>query len=586
MSGEPENKEPKMQNAELKIKNRTLLFRILFFLLTILSFSSFAQKSSKLETINGKKYYIHTVEKEQTLYNISKIYGVTVNDIVIENPEAIDGIKPGQSLKIPYVAPKVIAKPASKADSTKYIFHNVEKGQTMFSLTRQYNVTTEVLLAENPELKDGLKAGQVIKIPRTEKEMKKEAKKEEPKEKEVKKEKEKEKMVEIMKTPTLSAVAKNISPLLNTELFVDTTKAQKKNIYTVALLLPFNSINTINIDADKIAKGDTSFPQVTEIAIEFYQGVLLALDSLKNKGFSCKLLVYDIDKGDSTKLADILAGNDMKEADLIIGPLHTSRFVQAAKFARDRNIHCISPLAQENKILFENPYVSKTVPTLTNQLEQMADHITGRYGDQNLILITTPTKDFGIIKSRINKTMKIKFDKDSVPETETSAGAIAKLVHGKTNVVIYPSNNEAKVNDFITKLQDEKSKYTIFLFGIPYWRNFSTLDQEYLDTLHYHFPSATYIDYDSPVTKRFILQYREKYSADPELYVYQGFDVGMFYFSELYNNGVNFSGKLSGANAKGLQSNFSFYRPDANSGCDNKAVFILRYLDYKLVKAE
>ena len=575
-------------SKKLEVRSRKLA-RLLpgFCLLLALFFSSnlSAQKSAKLETLNGKKYYIHTVEKEQTLYNISKIYGVTVNDIVVENPEAIDGIKPGQSLKIPYVAPKIVAKPASKADSAKYIFHNVEKGQTMFSLKKQYSVTEEILLAENPELKDGLKAGQVIKIPRTEKEIKKEVRKEESKEKEIKKEKEKAKVVEIIKTPTLSAVAKIVSPMLNVEP-VDTAKAQKKNIYTVALLLPFNSINTINIDADKIAKGDTSFPQVTEIAIEFYQGILLALDSLKNKGFSCKLLVYDIDKGDSIKLADILAGNDMKEADLIIGPLHTSRFIQVAKFARERKIHCVSPLAQENKILFENPYVSKTVPTLTNQLEEMVDHITGRYADQNLILITTPTKDFGIIKNRINATMKTILEKDSVPETKTSAGAISMLVHGKTNVVIYPSNNEANVNDFITKLQDEKSKYNILLFGIPFWRNFSTLDQEYLDTLHYHFPSAAYIDYDSPAVKRFILQYRERYTADPELYAYQGFDIGMFYFSELYNNGVNFSGKLSGTNEKGLQNNFSFSRPDATSGCDNKGVFILRYLDYKLVKAQ
>ena len=72
------------------------------------TFFSYAQEKESTDVhktrssaiINGQKYYLHTVEKGQTLFAIAKFYQRDVNDIVIDNPEAIDGIKPGQILKI------------------------------------------------------------------------------------------------------------------------------------------------------------------------------------------------------------------------------------------------------------------------------------------------------------------------------------------------------------------------------------------------------------------------------------------------------------------------------------------------------
>ena len=60
------------------------------------------QRSEKIETIDGKKFYIHSVEKGQTLYSISKTYGTTVDIILANNQDAIDGLKSGDKLKVPY----------------------------------------------------------------------------------------------------------------------------------------------------------------------------------------------------------------------------------------------------------------------------------------------------------------------------------------------------------------------------------------------------------------------------------------------------------------------------------------------------
>ena len=59
-------------------------------------------KSKNITTINGKKYYLHKVAHAQSLYGISKIYGVDVNTILKENPSASKGIIVGQDLKVPF----------------------------------------------------------------------------------------------------------------------------------------------------------------------------------------------------------------------------------------------------------------------------------------------------------------------------------------------------------------------------------------------------------------------------------------------------------------------------------------------------
>src|SRR5438105_1577806 len=87
-------------NYPLSAIRYSLIITIGYWLLTIGSFSQEVTKSKKIETVDNKKYYMHTVEKGQTLYAIAKEYSTTVNDIILENPDAIDGISPGQVLRI------------------------------------------------------------------------------------------------------------------------------------------------------------------------------------------------------------------------------------------------------------------------------------------------------------------------------------------------------------------------------------------------------------------------------------------------------------------------------------------------------
>lgn len=134
-------------------------FVILFFSLVLLSGSAFAQG----------KYKKHQVAKGETVTEIAKKYKVTPYDIFRLNPDSQNGISEGAVLLIP-TAGKVKSETAAvpvteKATRISNPIHEVKAKETMYGLTKQYNVTEQELIAANPELADGLKIGQKVIIP-------------------------------------------------------------------------------------------------------------------------------------------------------------------------------------------------------------------------------------------------------------------------------------------------------------------------------------------------------------------------------------------------------------------------------------
>jgi len=567
-------------NWKLEIKNWKHLITIYYLLFTVSQ--SFAQeelKSKKIETIDGKKYYIHTVEKGQTLYAISKEYAVSVNDIIIENPEAIDGISPGETLKIPFAkAPK--QKSLSKVDSSKYIFHKVEPKQTLYSISKMYSVSIETLNTINPELKDGLKVGQIIKIPSDKKVVKDEKKK-------IVQE-EKKPVDEISKKP-----AAEQSKVKVNEIAEDTIKAFK-NEYNIAFFLPFHLDENDPAMIDSLSQDESKISSKTKLALEFYEGAMISVDSLKKEGFKTKIFVYDLDDSDSLKLQSLSKNKELLSMDLMIGPIYSNSFIEIANFAHKHKVAIVSPLSQMNKILLSNPYASKASSSTTSQLEQMANFIVEKYRKKNVVVLnSTNIKELpyttSFTKAYNDQLLKYPSERDSVREVIYNGkdfdGIGKNLSDTAMNIIIVPSNNQVYVTELLSKLNSVIDKHKIILFGMQSWTSFDNLDIEYLNNLSLHLPSNSYIDYDSEQVKVFAKKYRSQYKTDPSNYVYQGFDVTYFYLNALKKFGSRFEKKLPDLNEKGIQIAFNFYQTTVESGYENRFCYILMYQDYKLVDA-
>jgi len=130
------------------------MFKLL--LIAGLSFFNPRQDSIGIETINGKIFIIHQVDERETLYAISRRYNVTVNQILEFNPTADAGLEIGQILKVPYVP-----KPKQIAGGT---VHKVTEKETLYSISKQYNVTIDEIKEWNNLKENALSVGQLLTI--------------------------------------------------------------------------------------------------------------------------------------------------------------------------------------------------------------------------------------------------------------------------------------------------------------------------------------------------------------------------------------------------------------------------------------
>jgi LysM repeat protein len=115
--------------------------------------------SLRLETINGKQFIIHQIDQKETLYSISRRYGVPITSIIENNPTADGGLAVGNLLKIPYV-PKAKAKPTQAGDR----IHKVEPKETLYSIARLYDVSVDDIKAWNNIKENGISIGQELII--------------------------------------------------------------------------------------------------------------------------------------------------------------------------------------------------------------------------------------------------------------------------------------------------------------------------------------------------------------------------------------------------------------------------------------
>ncbi len=590
-----------------------LLCTLYFVLCTSISYSQEKHadniaKSQNTTVVNGVKYYLHTVEKGQTLFAIAKAYDYSLNDVVLENPEAINGIKSGQVLKIPFKKIKKI-EPATTPNGANYIIYTVEAGQTLYSIAKTYNTSVEKLKTLNPELESGLKSGQTIKIslskPQTEKveKVEKVEKTEKPKPANTSKiNPTHEKPTTLVDTATFSIGPldslttvllqnKHISDSIAKLRFV--YPGRLKDEYNIAFFLPFHINDANEIELEKLINGDEQLSNKTTIALQFYEGALLAIDSLKKQKLRAKVFVYDIDDHDSLSLTKLLKKPELAKMDLMIGPLYGSSFTPIAKFAKEHTIPIVSPFIQINKILFDNLYVCKAQPSVAKQIEQMACYVIDTFHTQNIILFNDGNAKevtfYNLFKTIANKALVEKGHAatDSLKEIKNLSTLENILSPSKTNVIVLPSNNQSYVTEFISKLNSIKNqnKGKFVLFGLSNWINYDNLDFEYLNNLSVSIPSNTYTDYQNPRTLAFVKTYYDRFKTDPKPYTFQGFDITYYFISSLQKYGSGFLNTIVDNQYQGIETNLNFMQYSSNGGFENKSVYILKYQDNKLIKA-
>lgn len=559
-------------------------------------------KSSIIETVNNQKFYIHTVQPKETLYAICRTYGVSTQDVISNNSNIESGLVIGQTIKIPVSVESTQSKPQPTAqvttapiekskekiqvNSQDFYIHVIQQGQTLYSLTKLYSVTSQSILDANPGLTVNLPIGSKILIPSnntiTANQEKTQVVAEAPKVNEVVPPKE-------VPVQTAQVVQKEVvqqkEPQVEKAHFEMPKLGSKKQSIRVALILPFfldmNSIQ--NNDVEILNKRKEIYPN-TYIFMEYYEGALVALDSIRKMGVQVNLEVYDSNK-DSANIQEILSKLKPENLDLIIGPVFPNSFALAAEYAQKHKIPIVSPLSSEEIVNKSNPYIIQV-----NSPQRFRFQEIGKYASQfqncNVIhvynsvdleqeqvneckrIFTTMFADS--IKKHNIQIKEVYFPKQGIAGLEKMLNPTGK------NIIVVFSRNQAFVNNLVTKLYQYSKKYDINLLGLPNWEKYENLELDFLFDLQFQFVANGYVDYSQPQVKSFVQEYRNLYKIEPTKYSFQGFDQMLYFSKAIIESGNALPAYIISKPHVGLYESYSFVK-ESNAGIVNSSASMIQY---------
>jgi len=555
----------------------------------------------------------HTVVKGETLYSLARKYGVTIGEIINNNPGTGDTIRIGLSLNIPDRDAIPDAPPKPVVVKPDYLEHTVAPGETLYQIARRYAQGIDSLKKANPGLTEAIIPGQVIRIPvrkhdedfithvSAEKEkLDKIAKNYEvdvAKVREinpgVRERTDKGQVVKIPvervmeKADTIMEPADTITGVSHEEppegLPCESFGGKNSRIYNVALMIPM-----FLYELDSVLIDDPYHPRVPEENhpfrfLQFYEGFLVAMDSMTGMGFRVNLFVYDVDFN-MAKTAKVLLRSELSGMDLIVGPFFNKSFEMVADFARTFEINIVNPLSERNEVTLDNPYVFKLKPDPDASLDQLAAVLRRTYPHANIIIVRPNEYQFHDESIQLTRLLDEYAVKQMVFSTSGISGLKSLLSLSKDNIVVAFTGNSVLAQDLLTKLNPLRGKYIINLVGLPNWEEYPNLDVKNMINMNYHGVSQVYIDYSDEDVKSFVATYRNRFKTEPQAgnFAFDGFDSGWYFLNALNRYGKRFERCLQDMNVKLIQNHFIFSKT-ANGGYLNVYWNIYKYRDYEIV---
>ena len=592
------------------IQKQIFIFISFFLVFNTSLLAQEATKSDSIKWVDGQKYYIHTVTSGQGLFSIQKLYGVKEKDILENNPEAFDGLKPGQYLKIPF-----IKQETKKLD---YRIHVIKAGESIYSISKIYNITPEEIFKLNKEAKNGYKINQELKIPL--------AKEKAENQQQEKEKKGNGKTYKVKKKDTVYSLSKKfdvsqselieLNPIIKKDGLKKGQKIiipKKEIIIPEALYVPLDSIPLKTIEKDntpcdsviidrtkpmniglllpfemdktilekELSSNSNQKPKISNKPfLEYYQGLLLALKELKAEGLNINLHVYNT-KRDSNEIKRIIQKGEFKTLDLIFGPVYKDNFKIIQKATDSLSIPLVNPILKGTNLvensnytidLFANETViqNKTIDLISKNDSSKIFFVHSGFVDD--LVLTQPF--FKKYKKYLTENNKDSLYKELIFSDSKKINFKPFLDKKQNNLIIVLSDNQAFVSNVFTKLNICTEDFDIQLIARPKWNKFSNIDLKYFHNLNTIQINDEYIDYNkNKELIIFLKSYRKFYNIEATKYALYGYDQVLYFTSFFYSN--NQIRCLTKHNSKGLIFNFDIKK--YNRGWLNEGLFIIHY---------
>lgn len=590
---------------------------ILIFIIISCSFVSFGQPGvADVVEEDGQRFYQHKVEAGNTLWGLQRMYDVPVDVILSKNPSLKEGLKVGQIVMIP--AGKVEPKEVITED------YKVKKKETLYGLSRKFEVSVDELIRLNPELAQGLQKGQVIKVPGDGI----------PDVIEVEEEAVETNNPFVVDTITTEGVREEVTISFSDSTVKHTVMAHetmysisKRFMVTIADLMKKNNLTStslhegqvliIPVKSERIEKvdigavveaydpeGDTPLEfdvkdvysiavllplhldysagyseYLSDLSAQFYMGAVMALDTLKSQGLNAKVYFFDT-KNDSASVAKVLANENFAGMDLVIGPLMSGNLSLVADYCKLNKIRMVSPVSSDAGLLMDNRLVYASVASNISLMNELARYMLINNSNDNIVLIKpNDAKSLPLYEAFRKTFVETEFEGNRPNLIETTIdGFNTYIKRGVNTRFVVPTIDRSTAMKFMNNLNRSsfRSKADdLFVYGTKEWLNFTDINNVYKNKYNFHYVSSNMEDYYSDLAIKVNRAYRAEYKTDMSKFSMQAYDVVLFYCSSFF---------LENKKQNLLMNDFNMKQLSERDGFENSKIFLIEQEDFELIK--
>jgi LysM repeat protein len=531
------------------------------------------------------KFIYHSLKPGETVYFLSKSYGVSENEIVLSNPGIdINKLPVGAEIAVPrreFMSDRLKFNEQEK----KYIYHKVVKGESLSSIAEKYGLTVRELRRENRDLRFP-QVGDFVRVPAIKS----------------------DEIQETEQIKTDSVITVIDEPVIIVERPVGFTPVSDiKGSFDVAVMLPFylkENAERTEIDSSKTIKGKKIYKVVKRPEewiyrrsfdfVEMYEGILLAADTLRSLGLDITLHQFDI-RSDTVEITKLIMSGKLADMDLIIGPVYSHNLSKIASYARDLGIPVVSPVPLiNNSALLNNPTLFKASSSLEIAQKSLSKKISEFY-DHNFVFIYSDTsgidEDVNRFKNLIFTELSYKLPYEDIKFKELlfysrsrfDNDSINRLSHALSeqskNVVIIATEEAPVISETITEIHGLSKKFDVKVFGYPAMIEIDNLDPKLFFDLDILVYSPYWIDYTKKDVKQFNSDFKQKFLTQPSenSYAWQGYDIAYYFLSGLAIHGKDFIAHPEMHYPDLLQAEYDFVRKEAVDGFEDQKLFLLHY---------
>lgn len=522
--------------------------------------------------------HFHTIQQGETLYKLSVENRVSVKEICDANPGlSAQNFKVGQVITIPFASDEepldfdnveqiVEAIPESTLrdiatvtqDTARFkATHTVARRETIFKISRTYGISQAEFLEANPEYRyKKLTKGSVVNIPFSQSEL----------EQRSRRVSEAQERIEAMEDSVVFRINE-----MATSLSDDDEGLADKNIITAALLLPFALDDTASVDRKKM--------------VEFYQGMLLALDRLKKENVSVHLKVFDTG-GEESSITPLLESGKLDSVDVIFGPKWPAHIAEAASWSTEHSVPLVLPMSSNADEVFNHPYIFQLNTPQSYFHQEIYNHFLTTFPNPNIILL-----DAGEYKKNdFIDGFKATLAEHDISYTTLMVDTAYQIIMDtlstdRQNIFIINSPASGPLGTMLPVLQiinrTKSPDIETHLFGYPEYQIYASdhLDELYeVDTWFY---SWFYTNNMLQESINFNAEFRKAFSRQMMIsypsFASYGYDTGYYFIKGLSMYGRDLVDNLDKIPANPVQMGFKFERVNNWGGFINRKVFFVHF---------